>query len=343
MKTEIIKIDSNNPEEDKLIYCSEILKNGGIVAFPTETVYGLGANVFNANAVQKIFTAKGRPNDNPLIVHISSKSDLVNVVSNIPTDYQLFTEKFWPGPLTLVFDKHPNLPNIALANLSSVGVRQPDHPIALGLIKHSGPLAAPSANISGKPSPTASDHVIEDLAGKIDCIIDGGTTRHGLESTVFDIRQNKILRLGAITESQLSSVTNVSVKLNLTKEEIKKPISPGQKYKHYAIDSPTTLVIGEQMATVKKILELTQNKNNVGILTTNSSLNYYNNSSAIVVSLGYEKNPHELAQNLYVTLRKFDKLKVTHLFIEGLLQKNDLYLSLMDRLIKAASYNILTV
>jgi tRNA threonylcarbamoyl adenosine modification protein (Sua5/YciO/YrdC/YwlC family) len=240
LKTEIIKIDSSNIEMDKIAYAADVIRSGGLVAFPTETVYGLGANALDQEAVKKIFKAKGRPADNPLIVHISDKSEVNRLVTGMPPDAPRLMETFWPGPLTLVMKKSEIVPHIITAGLDSVAVRMPSHPVAMALIAESGtPVAAPSANTSGKPSPTMPEHVIEDMSGKVEIIIEAGSTNVGLESTVLDLTvvPPVILRPGGITPAQLLEVLKeVDVDPGLFSNNIKgiPPKSPGVKYRHYS-------------------------------------------------------------------------------------------------------------
>lgn len=209
MKTEVLKIDIHNIDKEKINYAAETLKSGGLVAFPTETVYGLGANALQKEAIHKIYKAKGRPSDNPLIVHIADMASLDNLVIEKPSLWELLAHEFWPGPLTMIFKKSSMIPDEITAGLNTVAIRMPSHPIAIALIKASGlPIAAPSANSSGRSSPTLASHVYEDLNGKIDLIIDGGSTDVGLESTVLDITSTPpiILRPGGVTLEQLRSI-----------------------------------------------------------------------------------------------------------------------------------------
>lgn len=209
MKTEVLKIDIHNIDKEKINYAAETLKSGGLVAFPTETVYGLGANALQKEAIHKIYKAKGRPSDNPLIVHIADMASLDNLVIEKPFVWELLAHEFWPGPLTMIFKKSSMIPDEITAGLNTVAIRMPSHPIAIALIKASGlPIAAPSANSSGRSSPTLASHVYEDLNGKIDLIIDGGSTDVGLESTVLDITSTPpiILRPGGVTLEQLRSI-----------------------------------------------------------------------------------------------------------------------------------------
>ena len=309
------------------------------MAFPTETVYGLGANAFSDSAICKIFDAKGRASDNPLIVHISKKSQLHVVAVDMPDIAWSYIESFWPGPLTLILKKHNNLALAGLAGLDTVGVRLPNHPVATKLIDMCGPLVAPSANLSGSPSPTTAQHVLDDLSGKIDAIIDGGDTSFGLESTVLDTATGRILRPGAITQQQLSTISKVVVDTTFGQKNIDKPIAPGQKYTHYAPKAKTALVMGTDIP--KKILNLATTKKNIGILTTDQNIQWYKSLQATVLSLGDKNNPQGMATLLYKHLRQFDKVGIDFLYIEGFSENHGFYLTLMDRLVKASSYNII--
>ena len=209
MKTVILEIDKDNIDKDKIRYAAQVLKSGGLVAFPTETVYGLGANALDEKAVRKIFKAKGRPSDNPLIVHIAGISWVDRLAREVPCSAKALMESFWPGPLTIVMAKSGAVPDVVTAGLDTVAVRMPSHPVALELISQAGiPVAAPSANISGKPSPSAARHVVDDLSGKVDIIIDSGCTDVGLESTVLNLTADppEILRPGSVTAQQLEKV-----------------------------------------------------------------------------------------------------------------------------------------
>ena len=246
MNTNILKIDSDQPEVDKIKQAAVVIKNGGLVAFPTETVYGLGANAFDSNAVKKIFKAKGRPSDNPLIVHISDMEQLSSLVQNVPLLAEKLIKVFWPGPLTIILESNGKIPDLVTAGLSTVAIRMPKNQIALDLIKKANvPIVAPSANLSGKPSPTIVDHVIEDLKGKVDIIVDGGDVNIGLESTVVDLTKEipEILRPGKITKSQLEDVVG-EVK-EIKHLDVKKPKSPGMKYKHYSPNAKVIIIKNE--------------------------------------------------------------------------------------------------
>ncbi|MCL1936247.1 MAG: L-threonylcarbamoyladenylate synthase [Defluviitaleaceae bacterium] len=341
MKTKIIKINSVSPEKEKIYNCVETLKSGGTVVFPTETVYGIGAYAFNPNSIKKIFLAKGRPSDNPLIVHCNF--DNINYVcSNITDKEKLYMDKFWPGPLTIILPKNENLPNIALANLPTVAVRIPNNKIALEIVNLAGPIAAPSANLSGKPSPTSTQHVIDDLFGKVDIIIDSESSTIGLESTVIDVNKKIILRPGHITKEDLS-IFGDNFYFDFSSKENKAPSSPGQKYKHYAPNAKTIIITGFKDNVIQKIKEFiyTHIRENIGILCTDETINEYEN--IFKISLGSITKPKDLCRNLYNALRVFDKMGIKEIYIENFYPKTGIFLSLLDRLVKASSYNILNV
>ena len=350
MKTKIIKIDIHNPEADKLEYAAEVLKSGGLVAFPTETVYGLGANALNGTAVAGIFKAKGRPSDNPLIVHISDSKDLDRFTLSKPAVTEKLIRKFWPGPLTLVIPKSPVIPEIVTAGLDSVAVRMPSHPVALALISRAGiPVAAPSANSSGKPSPTCAGHVIDDLDGKVDVIIDSGSVEVGLESTVLDITSPipLILRPGGITREQLELIlgrVDLCPALSNDKTEILIPRSPGMKYRHYAPKARIIIFEGEPERVFQEInRQYRLNKDN-GInsivLATDETIKHYNNVDA--VTMGSRKNPDTIASRLFNVLREFDSQDVQVILAESI-EDQGIGFAVMNRLVKASGYNVVKV
>lgn len=325
MITEIIKINPQKPEKSKIKKAADIIKDGGLVAFPTETVYGLGADVFNEKAVKKIFVAKKRPFDDPLIVHIADISDLHKLAKIIPETAVKLAKKFWPGPLTMVFKKAKSVPDCVTAGLDTVAVRMPENNIALKLIKVSGtPIAAPSANIFTKPSPTSAKHVIEDLSGKIPMIIDAGQTKIGLESTVLDLTSKipMILRPGKITAEELKPILG---KIEYPPPEArprpsgagKTPKSPGMKYRHYSPKAKVILVVGEKNKTKNKIRELEK---------------IYKKTAVIRA----DKDVENLSKNLFKKFREFDSKKIEIIIVEGVKEKG-LGLALMNRTKKAAS------
>lgn len=343
MKTKIIKINPKKPEISKIRIMAEILKQGGLVAFPTETVYGLGADALNVNAVKKIFQAKARPSDNPLIVHIANKKDVYKLTKNISKKAEKLMNKFWPGPLTLILKKSQIVPKIVTNNLNAVAIRMPANKIALSLIKQAGtPIAAPSANLSSKPSPTSSQHVKQDLDGKINAIIDGGKTKIGVESTIVDLTENIpiLLRPGAVTLEQLKNVLKQikihpmaeGVKIKTAKKFITK--SPGMKYKHYAPNADVILVEGEEQNIEKKIQEFIvkySKSKKIGIITNNKN-NHYKTG---IIKFVYIK-PTTLAKNLFSIFRKFDAKKIDIIFVQGI-SNAGLGFAVMNRLRKAAS------
>lgn len=348
MNTRVIKIhDKDNIDDDMLNDAAEVLKSGGLVAFPTETVYGLGANALNEEAAKKIYEAKGRPSDNPLIAHISGERDLEMLVEEVPENAKKLMERFWPGPLTMIFKKSECVPFGTTGGLDTVAVRMPDDIIANRLITLAGvPVAAPSANTSGRPSPTTAEHVFQDMNGKIDMIIDGGQVGIGVESTIVDISGDVpiILRPGAITESMLKEVLGevlTDPAINGPVKEDVKPKAPGMKYRHYAPEAELMLVEGDEDAVVRYINnqaaeKISQGKS-VGILCTEETVSKYN--AGIVRSVGIRAQEETIAHNLYSVLREFDDMAVEYIYSESF-SKNDLGQAIMNRLTKAAGYHI---
>lgn len=356
MDTQIIKIDMEAPGwESQLDLAAQVLKAGGLVAFPTETVYGLGANALDAHAVEGIYRAKGRPADNPLIVHIADTKAVETLAGTIPRVVTLLMDAFWPGPLTLVMPKSEMIPSIITAGLDTVGIRMPCHPIALALIKKAGiPIAAPSANSSGRPSPTLAKHVIDDLSGKVDTIIDGGSTNVGVESTVLDTTTEPpmILRPGGITREQLQKLLGkigTDPALNTSDSKNVHPRSPGMKYRHYAPNAALLLLQGpaERVAAeIGRRAELYYKEGgSVGILATDETAALYEPSLysyCKILSLGSRKNPESLAANLFRCLRDFDENGVSFILAEtpdisGIGQ------AVMNRLLKASGGNLITL
>jgi L-threonylcarbamoyladenylate synthase len=353
METERIYIeDKEHPEEAKLKRAAQILKDGGLVAFPTETVYGLGANALEEEAAKKIYEAKGRPSDNPLIAHIADIEDLKPLVKQIPEAGVKLMEAFWPGPLTLIFPKSDLVPYGTTGGLDTVAVRMPNDPIASALIRLSGvPIAAPSANTSGRPSPTTADHVWQDMNGKIEMIIDGGAVGIGVESTIIDVsgEEPMILRPGAITQEMASKVLGQVVCLDPAivsgplKEDIK-PKAPGMKYRHYAPKASLTLVEGDTKDVIETINRLAKEKLKegfqVGIICTEESRESYRNG--IIKSMGVRAKEDTIAHNLYGVLREFDDLEADFIYSESF-SKDHLGQAIMNRLTKAAGYHIVKI
>jgi len=345
--TMIIGIDPNEIDNKLINVCAKILKKGGTVAFPTETVYGLGANALDSEAIKEIFVAKGRPSDNPLIVHVSKIEEILPLVKEIPKRVHSVMEKFWPGPLTIIFEKSDIVPHEISAGLSTVAIRMPSHPIAIKLIEECGlPIAAPSANISGKPSPTKAEHVIKDLIGKVDIIISGGDCNVGVESTVLDMTGEvpMILRPGGVTKEMLEDVLG-EVSIDRAVEdpsEVKEtPKSPGMKYTHYAPKANVIIIQGQLDKSVSKIkeLKLSYEKENkrVGIICTDETSNKY--EEGIVKSMGSRNHPETIAANLFKVLREFDETDVEIILSEAV-DTVEIGQAIMNRLKKAAGYHI---
>ena len=349
METKVAIIKDINKDIKFIEEAGAIIRDGGTVAFPTETVYGLGANALDEEAVKKIFIAKGRPQDNPLIVHVCSKN-ISELVKEVPEVAQRMIDKFWPGPLTIILEKNGIIPNMTSANLNTVGIRMPSSEIALKLIELSKrPIAAPSANISGRPSPTEVERCIEDLNGKVDYIIGGESSDIGVESTIIDCTVNPplVLRPGGITLEMLKEIdSNIEIDSALKSKPTEnfKPKAPGMKYRHYAPKAHLKIIKGKNEKTIEIINEILENYiekgNDVAILTTDENLNKFN--SGKVISLGSENNLNEIAKNLFETLRKCDDLGVQHILCQGFEEKG-VGLAIMNRLNKAAGYDILEV
>lgn len=333
-----------NTSEADIKKAGEIIKHGGLVAFPTETVYGLGASAFDSKAAEKIYAAKGRPSDNPLIVHVCSKEQIADIASEIPETAKKVIDLFMPGPITIILKKKSIVPYTVTAGLDTVAIRYPSDLTAQSLIKAAGvPIAAPSANISGKPSPTESKHVIDDMTGRIDGIINGGKCNVGVESTIVDFTSPipVILRPGGITYSDLRNAgieaeIDKNVLNSISEDEI--PKCPGMKYKHYAPNADVTVVEGGKNEVREKIKELLEE--NRGKITGVLSVNNADYDTAVILNAG--KNNKEYAKNLFAALRKFDDLGVEVVFAEFC--EDDGYgLAVKNRLYKAAGQKVIHV
>lgn len=344
METRIEKIDKNRINEEVIREAGEILKSGGLVAFPTETVYGLGANALIEEAAKKTYAAKGRPSDNPLIVHIADYDDLKKIAVNIPPKTDALAAHFWPGPLTLIFEKSECVPYGTTGGLDTVAVRMPVDPIALELIKAAGGfVSAPSANTSGRPSPTLAEHVAEDLSGKIDMIIDGGAVDIGLESTILDmtVEPPMILRPGAITAEMFAEVIGeVSFdETLLSADSGKAPKAPGMKYRHYAPKAKLFMVEGDIREEILAIRQLSYSASRegkrVGVIGTTETLPFYKNG--IVKNIGTRENEKTIARNLYKVLREFDDEDVDVIYSESFVTQG-IGKAIMNRLEKAAGH-----
>ena len=344
METIIRKVDKHNIDMQIMQEAGEILKKGGLVAFPTETVYGLGANALDEEAAKKTYAAKGRPSDNPLIVHIATLEDLEKVAKNISKDVEALANRFWPGPLTMIFEKTDIVPYGTTGGLDTVAVRMPSDPIARELILAGGGfVSAPSANTSGRPSPTTAEHVSEDLSGKIDMIIDGGSVDIGLESTILDMTVNPpmILRPGAITAEMFEEVIDhVTIDETILGIETKKaPKAPGMKYKHYAPKTKCVLVYSNDKAKmINKINEISNDYKNVVVLGTQGNMPKYISKNKLSMGATLE----DVAQNIFSLLRKADKCNEDLVIIEGV-TKQGLGLAIINRLIRACEYNYIEI
>ncbi len=348
MNTEVVYLDEQALDDHMIRRAAEIIRADGTVVFPTETVYGLGANALSEKAVEAIFAAKGRPSDNPLIVHISHLDMLVYLIGEPLSDKaRLLIQRFWPGPLTLIFKKSGKVPSSVTAGLDTVAVRMPDNPAALELIRASGlPIAAPSANISGKPSPTLPEHVVSDLQGRVDMILCSTKSRIGLESTVLDLSGSipVILRPGGVTYEELAEVLGeVRIDKGLLDAHCT-PKSPGMKYTHYAPDADMVIVKGSINSVQEKIQALAASKASeglsVGVLASDETAGYYKNVN--VLSLGSRKNYAVIASNVFEKLREFDIIGVDVIYAEAY-DEQGMGLAVMNRMKKAAGFNMIEV
>jgi L-threonylcarbamoyladenylate synthase len=335
--------EENLVKHPHVIQASLWIKQNEVVALPTETVYGLAGNAQSDHAIARIFEAKGRPSDNPLIVHISDRKQLKGLVSSIPENAEKLMNAFWPGPLTIVLPKGEEVSEKVTAGLSTVAVRMPNHAIALAVIEASGvPLAAPSANLSGKPSPTTANHVYEDLKGKIPGIVDGGSTGVGVESTVVECTDETvtILRPGGVTFEDLERVIgtgNVTIDPGIQNETLA-PRSPGMKYTHYAPDAPFVLVDGSPEFLQQLVDKERAAGKKIGILTTDERVDFYR--ADCVIPAGRRENPETVAQHLYEALRSFNEAGVDQIFGE-VFPKTGVGVAIMNRLEKSAGGNII--
>jgi len=343
---ETIILNNINEENDlRLKKAAQVLQDGGTVVFPTETVYGLGANALDENAIKKIYKAKGRPSDNPLIVHISNNEQLDALVEEVTEDAKKVIDTFWPGPITIILKKKSSVLDIVTGGLDTVAVRMPANKIAFKIIELCGiPIAAPSANLSGKPSPTVEEHVITDLDGRVDVIVCGGKTVHGLESTVLDLTSTPplILRPGSITLEDLETVLD-EVKLDPSlNKEVKvneKPRSPGMKYTHYSPEAEVVLFEGEsgKVATaIKNKIDEVGEVKKVGIMATEEMVAEYFNMADNIITVGKRENPAEIGAELFKALRDFDDLGVEIILVEGI-EAIGIGEAVMNRLRKASS------
>lgn len=344
METKIKKIDKNKIDQNIIEEAGKLLRDGCLVAFPTETVYGLGADALQEEAARKTYEAKGRPSDNPLIVHIADYEDLRKIAVNIPAETDILASHFWPGPLTMIFEKSDIVPYGTTGGLDTVAVRMPVDPIAQALIRAAGGfVSAPSANTSGRPSPTTAEHVREDLDGRIDMILDGGTVDIGLESTILDMTVSPpmILRPGAITSEMFEEVIGpVSVDETLLGDESDKaPKAPGMKYRHYAPKAKLMIVEGDIREEILAIRQLAyaahREGKKVGIIATNETVPFYKYGT--VKNVGTRENEKTIAHGLYRVLREFDDEDVEEIYSESFAAQG-IGKAIMNRLEKAAGH-----
>lgn len=350
MKTKIIRMDEENINQEMLAEAEEIIKSGGLVAFPTETVYGLGGDALNPESSGKIYAAKGRPSDNPLIVHICRWEDLSPLVKTVTPEAEKLAKAFWPGPLTMILNKSERVPYATTGGLETVAVRLPEHKVALAFIAAAGGyIAAPSANTSGKPSPTLAKYVAEDMDGKIDMIIDGGEIGIGLESTIVDLTEKipMILRPGFITREMLEEVLGeVRVdKTILDGNSGQAPKAPGMKYRHYAPKGDLTIISGEPKRVIEEINKRAEQMQGsgekVGIIGTDDTVSLYQADS--VKSAGNRADETSIARALYRILREFDDEGVTVIYSEAFeetAENGGMGQAIMNRLLKAAGHHI---
>ena len=349
MRAEVVAMTGENLDMDAIKKAGDILKAGGLVAFPTETVYGLGGNALDPQASMKIYAAKGRPSDNPLIVHIAELEQLEKITTEIPEGARILAEKYWPGPLTMILPKADIVPRETTGGLDSVAVRFPSDRIAQELIKAGGGfVAAPSANTSGRPSPTMAEHVEEDLGDAIDMIIDGGQVNIGLESTIVDFTEDipVVLRPGYISLEMLrETLGDVRMDKGLIKPDSKvHPKAPGMKYRHYAPKADLAIVEGPDERVIaeieKRALEAEKNGDTVGIIATDETKDRY--SHGIIKSIGSREQEETIAHHLYEVLRDFDSCNVSAIYSEAFFTPR-MGQAIMNRLLKAAGHKIIQV
>ncbi len=347
LETQIIRVDEHNIDADLVLKAGEIIRTGGLVAFPTETVYGLGGDALSPEASGKIYAAKGRPSDNPLIVHICRMEDLDHIVKEAPAAAYKLAEAFWPGPLTMIFNKSSVVPYETTGGLDTVAVRFPSHPVARAFIEAAGGyVAAPSANISGRPSPTSVKYVVEDMMGRIDMIIDGGDVELGLESTIIDmtVPRPAVLRPGYVTRQMLEDLLG-SVdedKTMMSNDSTRAPKAPGMKYRHYAPKAELTIIDGAIETVIeyinKETARLKKEGHKTGVIAAEDTVAKYN--ADICKSIGNRNDERGIARELYRILREFDDEKATVIFSEAF-DASGIGQAVMNRLLKAAGHRVI--
>lgn len=344
METRVLKVENLEKDYNNIIEAAKAIREGNVVAIPTETVYGLAGSIFDEKAIKEIFVAKGRPQDNPLIAHISSIEQINDICLDFPEEAKKLANKFWPGPLTMILKRKPCVPDTVTAGLETVAVRYPSHPVAKAIIKETGnPLVAPSANLSGKPSTTSVKHCIKDLTGRIPLIIDGGECEFGLESTIIDASTTPmvLLRPGAISIEEILEIVPELIYeeniLNLKESDI--PKAPGMKYRHYAPKAPLTLVVGEPNKTAEWIANNSELHD--GVVCFEEYINLFNGNN-YVLNFGSYLNIQSNASRLFKLLRELDEVEVKKIFIQCPMNKG-IGKSTINRLEKASGGNIIKV
>ena len=347
MQTVLRAVDPASPDERILREAARVIQGGGLVAFPTETVYGLGADALNPDAVAKIYAAKGRPSDNPLIAHVLDIAGAEALASSVPDMARTLMDAFWPGPLTLILPKNDTVPSITSSGLQTLAVRCPSHPVARALLGAAGtPIAAPSANASGRPSPTRASHVQFDMDGRIEMILDGGAAAYGLESTIVDVSGDvpRILRPGSITRDMLEKALQRPV-LGGSAAAVadgEAPVAPGMKYKHYAPTARVVIVSGLLENVVRAINRLAAEAgtDKVGVLATEQTKGMYPQGHVFV--MGDRDKPETIAANLFKMLRKCDFTGMELVYAEPF-GETEIGQAVMNRLQKAAGYHVIEV
>ena len=348
MNTEIAVVTEDNIDKKVIKRAGDILRAGGLVAFPTETVYGLGGDALNPESSKKIYAAKGRPSDNPLIVHITNMEALEKIVTEIPEGARILSQRFWPGPLTMIFKKNDTVPRETTGGLDTVAVRMPSNKIAAAMIDAAGGyVAAPSANLSGRPSPTVAKYVIEDMNGRIDMIIDGGDSDVGLESTIVDFTAGEpmILRPGYITKEMLEEALSTAVSIDkaiIDSNSKVAPKAPGMKYRHYAPKGELTIVEGSSEAVTEAVNRYVAEASlagfKTGVIATEETKSLYRADS--VKSVGHAGREDEVAHHLFRILREFDDEGIEKIFSESFADSG-LGAAVMNRLLKAAGHKVI--
>lgn len=343
--TEVIAVDPRRPDAGAIARAADCLRRGGLVAFPTETVYGLGAHALDRGAVARLFDAKGRPATDPLIVHVAELDAVATLVTDIPDAARVLAAAFWPGPLTLVFRRAPAVPLEVTAGLDTVAIRVPAHPVARALLAAARlPVAAPSANLFSRPSPTRAADVLEDLDGRIDLVLDGGSTTVGVESTVLDLTHDPpaILRPGAVTlEALQTAIPQVTTRVPAPASTGAVP-SPGLLSRHYAPRTPLTLFEGDSAAVRERLVAAVQDAlaagRRVGVLTTREEAGPFRGLPVVVAELGSARDPQQVAARLYAALRELDRAQLDTIVAADLPSGSGLWAALRDRLRRAAAH-----